>query len=324
MINSEILEHLAEITEEERKILEGKAIDRGIYMQGKNNVINAQKLLAAGKLITVRPNTRFVRFPEHTHDYIELVFMCSGKTHHIINGEDVELNAGELLMLGRSARQEILPAGEKDIAVNFIILPQFFDNVLTMLGSEDTPIKNFLLESLGSQTGDISFLHFKVADVLPVQNLIENLLWTLIHNVPNKRNINQTTFGLLFLQLLNHTDRLDMSETSQKAVMRVFKYIEENYRTASLCDMAKEMHYDLYWLSREIKRQTGKNYKTLLQEKRLSQAAYLLKNTKMKISDISVAVGYENISFFHKIFSAHFGASPREYRIAEGNPSLTK
>ncbi len=314
-MDKKILDYLARITEEEQNILSGKNnIDRNIYMKGEKNVINAQKLLDAGKLITVRPHTRFVHFPEHTHDYIELVFMCSGTTRHIINGEEVALNTGELLMLGPAARQEIMPAGEKDIAVNFIILPQFFDNVLTMLGSEDTPIKNFLLDSLSSKTGDISFLLFKVSDVLPVQNLIENLLWTLIHDVPNRRNINQTTFGLLFLNLLNHTDKLDMPETSRKAVMGVFKYIEENYRTASLSEMADNMHYDLYWLSREIKRQTGKNYKTLLQEKRLSQAAYLLKNTKMRVSDISVAVGYENISFFHKIFAKHYGISPRQYR----------
>lgn len=320
MINKDILSHLSEITAEEREILEGRdGIDRDIYMHGEKNIINAEKLLNAGKLITIRPHTRFVHFPEHTHDYIELVFMCSGSTTHIINGEKILLNEGELLMLGRSARQEILAAGKGDIAVNFIILPQFFGNVLNMLGSEETPIKTFLVENLGSRNGDVSFLHFRVSDVLPVQNLIENLLWTLIHDAPNKRNINQITFGLLFLNLLNHTDKLAISVSSQKAVMGVFRYIEENYRTASLSDIANELHYDFYWLSREIKRQTGKTYKTLLQEKRLSQAAYLLKNTNMRIADISVSVGYENISFFHRIFSARYGVSPKQYRSGKAN-----
>lgn len=72
MLEENILRELRTITEEERAILEGEAaIDRSLYMQGRLNVVNSQKLLSGGKLITLRPNTRFVHFPEHTHDYVE-------------------------------------------------------------------------------------------------------------------------------------------------------------------------------------------------------------------------------------------------------------
>ena len=79
-MNDEILTHLQGITAEEQAILDGrKTIDRNIYMQGQENIINAKKLLAAGKLITIRPHTRFIHFPEHTHDYVEVVYMCAGQ-----------------------------------------------------------------------------------------------------------------------------------------------------------------------------------------------------------------------------------------------------
>ena len=78
-MNNEILNHLKKITSEEQAILDGRTtIDRDIYMQGQDNTINAQKLLAAGKLITIRPHTRFIHFPEHTHDYVEALW-CQGK-----------------------------------------------------------------------------------------------------------------------------------------------------------------------------------------------------------------------------------------------------
>ena len=51
-----------------------------------------------------------------------------------------------------------------------------------------------------------------------------------------------------------------------------------------------------------------------VQEKRLAQAAFLLRNTDRNVADISVAVGYENISYFHRIFSAAYGKSPKHYR----------
>lgn len=313
MIKQEILNELIPITEEERAILDGAGVDKSIYTTHGGSVIRHKKLLSDGRLIRVRAHTRFVHFPEHTHDYIEAVYMCSGETTHIINGKELILKEGELLFLGQNARQEILPAGEGDIAVNFIIQPSFFDKTLEMLGAEETPIKSFLLRSLldGENQG---YLHFKVARVLPVQNLIENLIWTLINNTSNKRNINQTTMGLLFMQLLNHTDRLAYESREDRAIMEILRYIEGNYKDGSLTEAARLLHYDFYWLSHEIRNRTGKTYTEHLQEKRLSQAAFLLKSTALSVEDIALAVGYENKSYFHRIFTARYGTSPRKYR----------
>lgn len=314
MINSEILKKLTPVTDEEQAILDGRStVDSSLYTENDNSIISAKKLLKDGKLITIRTHTRFIHFPEHTHDFVEVVYMCSGKTTHIVNGKTIDLFEGELLFLGQNARQEILPASDNDIAVNLIILPQFFNKTLEMLGAEETPLKKFLIESLFKEENP-GYLHFKVSDILPVQNLIENLLWTLVSNMPNKRNINQTTMGLLFMQLLNHTDRLAYQSREEAAMLQIFEYIEKNYKNSSLTEAAKLLHYDFYWLSHEIKNQTGKTYTELLQDKRISQAAYLLKNTKIGIDEISKAVGYENKSYFHRLFIRHFGVSPKKFR----------
>lgn len=314
MIKREILEKLIPITEEERTILDGAdTVDKSIYTTHGGSVIRSKKFLSEGRLISVRAHTRFVHFPEHTHDFLEAVYMCSGETTHIINGKRLVLKEGELLFLGQNARQEILPAGKNDIAVNFIIQPSFFDKTLEMLGAEETPIKSFILSSLFDGENQ-SYLHFRVAGVLPVQNLIENLIWTLISNTTNKRNINQTTMGLLFMQLLNHTDKLVYQTREDKAIMDILRYIEENYRNGSLSEAASLLHYDFYWLSHEIKNRTGKTYTEHLQEKRLSQAAFLLKNTSLPVEDIAIAIGYENKSYFHRIFSAKYGMTPKKYR----------
>lgn len=315
IINETIIRKLAEVTREEQIILDGKTeIDKSIYTENGGNIINSRRLLESGKLINIRPHTRFVHFPEHTHDYVEMVYMCRGKTTHIINGNKTELCEGELLFLGQTAKQEILPAGKDDIAVNFIILPTFFDKSLEMLGEEESPLRKFITDCLGKATDSEGFLHFKVSDILPVQNLIENLLWTLITKTPNKRNIYQTTMGLLFMQLLNYTDRLSYTEDEKTVLLQVLRYIESNYKTASLTELSKILHYDIFWLSKEIKLKSGMSYTELLQEKRLSQSAFLLRTTKMKISDIANAVGYENMSYFHRIFNKKFGVSPKKYR----------
>ncbi|MBE6649151.1 MAG: helix-turn-helix domain-containing protein [Ruminococcaceae bacterium] len=312
-MNKELLEKLSEITPEEKKILEGmKTIERDIYMMREGSVVNAKKLLESGKLISIRPHTRFVSFPKHTHDYVEVVYMCKGETKHVINGREIVLKEGELLFLGQSATQEIMKAEKDDIAVNFIILPQFFHSSLAMIGEEETPLHRFLVNCLGKNADGPCFLHFKVADVLPIQNLVENLIWTLLNETPNKRRINQTSMGLLFIHLLNYTDKLASDDNGE--IFRIFRYIEENYRDGSLTELSEILHYDLYNLSREIKRKTGKSYTELVQEKRLSQSAFLLKNTNMSVSDVALNVGYENISYFHRKFTARFGLSPKKFR----------
>ncbi len=313
-MRADILERLAAVTEEEKRILDGeKNIDRSIYMEGQGDTVNSKKLLREGKLITIRPHTRFVHFPEHSHDYVEVIYMCTGKTTHIINGTSIILKEGELLFLTPNAKQEILPASKDDIAVNFIILPAFFENAMQMIGHEQTPLHRFIIDILSGSDNSSAYMHFEVADILPIQNLIENLIWTLIYDTLNKRNINQSTMGLLLLHLLNYTDRV-VGERDDKIVLSVLQYIEKNYKEGSLTELAESLHYDFTWLSREIKLKTGKTYTELVQEKRLFQAKFLLKSTGMNIADIANETGYDNISYFHRLFKMQFGTSPRKYR----------
>ncbi len=312
-----LLEQLREITAEEQDILDGRTqINKEIYTNGSSFVIDNRRLLEKGKLIRVRTHTRFVRFPKHTHNYVEVIYMCEGETTHIINGEEVRLKKGELLFLNQNAAQEILPAGLEDIAVNFIILPEFFDQALLMIGEEENLIREFIIGCLRSEDDKVSFLHFKVSEVLPVQNLVENLIWTLKNNQQNNRSINQVTMGLLFLQLMNHTDKVTVGKDrlEQELMLAVLRFVEEHYREGQLSQLARELHYDLYWLSRMVKKLTNKTYTELVQTKRLNQAAYLLGTTGMTVADVGMAVGYDNLSYFHRLFRAKYGVSPKEYR----------
>ena len=315
-MNKELLQKLSLITEEEQAFLNGQTtIDRQLYMQDQSNTVNAKKLLSFGKLINLRPNTRFVHFPEHTHDYVEVVYMCAGQTSHMVNGNNVLLQRGELLFMNQSAVHEVRKSGEGDIGVNFIVLPEFFNTVLSYIGEEETPLRRFLVDCLCGQTSGMDYLHFRVADIPAIQNTIENLIFALVQETSNKQKISQMTMALLFLQLIGNTQTLAPSDREQADLVRILQYVENHYVSGSLTELAGMMHYDLYSLSRVIKRRTGKTYTQLIQEKRLAQSAYLLKNTDLNVDDIALAVGYENMGYFHRIFRDAFGVSPRNYRL---------
>ena len=315
-MREELLRQLRVITPEERTILEGRAtIDRELYMLGRSNTINAQKLLSSGKLITIRPHTRFIHFPEHTHDYVEVVYMCEGETTHVVNGIQIHLKQGELLFLNQNATHEVFRAEEGDVAVNFIVLPEYFSTILPAIGEEETPLRRFLVDCLCSRGTGAEYLHFCVSDVVPIQNLVENLIFTMLEETANKRRISQLTMTLLFLQLVAQAEHLETGDEEKAVVLRVLAYIESHYANGSLTELSQTVHHDLYWLSREIKRRTGKTYTQLVQEKRLAQAAFFLRTTNRNVDEIAQAVGYENMGYFHRIFREAYGVSPRSYRM---------
>ena len=321
-MNAEIVKQLSVITEEEQRILDGqKNINKTIYTKRKELVVDSQHFLQKGKLIQVRTHTRFVHFPKHRHNYVEVIYMCKGSTTHIIDGNEVVLEEGDLLFLNQNATQEILPAGADDIAINFIIQPQFFDRTFEMIGADDNLLRDFLVGSLCEDSRRTSYLYFHVADVLPIQNLIENMIWSLLHNQINKRSCNQLTMGLLFLHLLNNMEKMVTGGKAyhQEFEVQVLNYVETKYKDGSLAELAELMGYSVYWLSHEIKKRTGKTYKELVQTKRMNQAAYMLTNSRVPVAEIIRMVGYDNTSYFHRKFKERYGISPKEFRQQNTN-----
>ena len=317
-MHQELLKAMSVITEEEQRILDGRNdIDQHLYTEKKELIVDSEKLIQKGKLIQVRPHTRFVHFPKHRHNYVEVIYMCQGTTTHIVDGNEVVLEEGDLLFLNQNAQQEILPAGEQDIAVNFIILPEFFNTAFSMMGAEENSLKEFLVGTLCGKNDRTSYLYFHVSDILPIQNLVENMVWTIFYDISNKRSSNQITMGLLFLQLLNYMDKMEAGgrKFDTEIMANVYRYIEDHFKEGTLSELAVEMKVDVYWLSREITKKSGKTYKELLQEKRMQQAVYLLINSRIAVSDIIEAVGYDNTSYFYRKFKERYGISPKEYRI---------
>ncbi len=322
-MNKELLEKLSIITDEEKSILNGeKTINRALYYSSKESKstdeIDSARVLRNGRLIDMRPHVRFIHFPRHTHNYVEFIYMCSGSTRHIIDGQEITLGEGDLLFLNQHATQEIFPAGEGDIAVNFMILPEFFDVVLPMMGAQPGALHEFIIGCLTKKDMSSNYLYFNVSDVLPIQNLMENLIWNMLSADKNSRTINQATVGLLFLNLTNHTEFIHVPSNSyeQELTLKVLSYIDTSYKEASLKSFATAEKADVYTISRILKKETGKTFKELLQEKRMERACILLTRSNIPISDIAESVGYDNTSFFHRLFKRLYGCSPKEYRKA--------
>ena len=290
-MRQDLIDRLREITPEEQELLNGSGeIRRERYTNRKDFVVDSRLLLEKGRLIEIRPHTRFAYFPKHRHNYVEMVYMCAGKTTHIINGnKELTLEEGDLLFLNQNVYHEILPSGEDDIAVNFIILPEFFDRPISMVERENI-IRDFLISTLAGRH-------------------------------PMMDTINQTSMGLLLMNLSRFADQIgrgDPQQEEQNLLFSVLDYIDHHYQSGTLAEISELSHLPTYQVSRLLKKRTGKNFKELLQLRKMQQAAYLLQNSTLSIDKIIEHIGYENSSYFYRMFREKYGCSPSEYRESGG------
>ena len=314
----ELLEQLREITDEERRILNGEAkVDKDLYTSGSDFTIDSRKMLEEGKLIAVRTHTRFVHFPVHRHNYVEFMYVVQGEITHVIDGKELTLYKGDLLMLNQYVEHAIHRAEFEDIGINFIALPEFFEIPLGML-QEKNVLAEFIAGAFRQKSPVPHYLIFRLKENPQIENLMENMIESMLYEYMNEDVINQYSMGLVFLYLLNHLENLSHNSSmdyKETIVQSVLEYINSDCKNANLTKIAADTHQSVTVLSKLIKQKTGANFQDLLQQRRFQAAVKLLEETDLSIEDISLDVGYENQSYFFRQFKKRFGMTPRSYRI---------
>ena len=126
---------------------------------------------------------------------------------------------------------------------------------------------------------------------------------------------------ILFSILYNQNYIFKIEEKGAKAVQKqiairnVLNFIEENYNKEITTEkLAKIAGYSEYHFIRFFKEQTGRTCKDYVNSIRLEKAANLLLDTSLSITDITFAVGYNDLSYFIKVFRKKYGIPPHRYR----------
>ena len=317
-MRQQLLDELMQISEEESKYKAGQAaIEEQLYSEASIQEIDRQKLLRRGKLITVRRHSRFVEFPLHRHNYVEFMYVVQGEITHVIDGKELTLYKGDLLMLNQYVEHAIHRAEFEDIGINFIALPEFFEIPLGML-QEKNVLAEFIAGAFRQKSPVPHYLIFRLKENPQIENLMENMIESMLYEYMNEDVINQYSMGLVFLYLLNHLENLSHNSSmdyKETIVQSVLEYINSDCKNANLTKIAADTHQSVTVLSKLIKQKTGANFQDLLQQRRFQAAVKLLEETDLSIEDISLDVGYENQSYFFRQFKKRFGMTPRSYRI---------
>ena len=118
-------------------------------------------------------------------------------------------------------------------------------------------------------------------------------------------------------------DKLEQPEVKgndEQLMERIMKVVNKNLSNSDFnVDMlTQEVGISRAQLHRKMKEMTGIATSEFIRNIRLEQAARLLKEQKINVTQVAYTVGFSNLAHFSTLFRKHFGVSPSEYAEREG------
>jgi len=98
-------------------------------------------------------------------------------------------------------------------------------------------------------------------------------------------------------------------------IEKTFLYIEDNLdKPLTLAEVSQKCCMSKYHFTRVFKKISGRTFKEYHNEKRIEKAKLLLSEKSLRITEVCYEVGYNDISYFNRIFRRYVGMNPSTYR----------
>ena len=95
----------------------------------------------------------------------------------------------------------------------------------------------------------------------------------------------------------------------------IFEFVEKNLeKDCSLEVLSQATGYNRSYLSRYFSKATGMSYVSFVNQRRISKACYMLKNSPKAVIECAYDCGYRSLRSFNRSFKTYTGTSPRAYR----------
>lgn len=95
----------------------------------------------------------------------------------------------------------------------------------------------------------------------------------------------------------------------------ILKYIDTYYyEKIDLELLSKKFFFSREYISKQFKKNLGENFVEYITRLRLGKAKELLYDDSLKLQNISCMTGFNDLSYFSKVFKKQYGLSPTEYR----------
>ncbi|GGG22711.1 AraC family transcriptional regulator [Paenibacillus abyssi] len=259
--------------------------------------------------------------PSHTHDFIELIYVVKGSALHEMAEQRYALATGDV----------------------FVIEPQTYHSYIGS-DTEETIIYNVLFEKqlLQKELGGLleipAFIHFfylapflrKNASFVPYISLtveqrrqIESLLQKIdreFHEKPVGYQLIIKTSWIECLVLLSryheeHQNSSNHTLPKEDWMDSILHFVEQHHRQPlSLDQLSRTCGMSVSSFTAKFKKATGKSFIDYKHSLQIRHACDMLKDPHNKVIHIALSSGFQDISFFNRIFRKHMGMTPGQFR----------
>ena len=219
-------------------------------------------------------------------EYYDLTFVLKGSLTYIINGERCVINENDAILLKPGTARERLGGTEevKYVSFNF----QIFD--------EEELSTNYFLKNAISRN---------------VRTLLGVFSQKYISQMYHSR---EKCFNLLNYILFEILDVISFESNNQN-VISIMKFIDENIsKQITLSMISEHVYLSKEYIAYIFKKEVNKTVMDYITERKMLIAKNMIKAGEMSLRDIASSLGYENYSYFSRVFKKHFNTTPIHFK----------
>ena len=276
------------------------------------NAFEKNDLLVSTALVSDNPVELTYRVP-----YFRLLYVLKGSIGIVVDQKEIEFFAGGAIIANPNTHIVYRGTSQKTEVATIIFKNAFFTT--TFLNDLiDLPLfYDFVIQGLDTTYQKSNYFFFQCS----FGNFSHFLLLFLFKEIINKKQksaVKQSAFFLLLTELdQTKEETLVLKQStlpSNLFIGEILKHINRNYFDVSLDQLAQLYNLHPNYLSVMIKNQTGKNFSEHLADVRIERASYYLRHSRLPIQQISEKVGYQDKSYFFRLFKKYHNCSPNQYR----------
>lgn len=266
------------------------------------------------------------RIEMHQHDYFEMMYVMNGTVEQHIEKGVYLYDKGPACLMNRNTRHfEVL--GESYFLVFLCLSREFIrDSIVShsLPKAQQTAVSRFFNSNLEGQAqyqkDYLEFIPVTGGDgPVQINHLLEDLSRELFSKQPGHSHMVIGLISRILAFLQNETiyqcSHVKLDSSAKAYIFsKVTQYMENNEGKISRTALAKHLNYSSDYINRVVKKHSGMSISEYNQVICLKKAERMLTESNDSISHIITGLGFQNKTYFYKLFESKHGITPMEYR----------
>lgn len=295
--------------------------DAGCFIPGVNpaawEVYTEQNMFPKGGNIQITQHLRYTPEFTHLHTMFEIVYVFKGHCSNTVRNVTQQLKTGDFCIITPNI-PHIIGVFDDSLIFNILIKKSTFNETFFKLLAGNHLLSEFFTHIIYTKKSSDYILFHTDGDEI-FYNLASDLIGESLMCDEYSDMCMENILMLIFSRLLRYHQedadipRFDAAPQSE-IITHILQYIDRNYKTVTLNNLASVFNYTAPYVSRLISGTTGRSFSQILTDIKLEKARTLLTSTDMTVNEISDTLGYEDAAYFHRKFRKAMRMTPIEYR----------